>query len=241
MTRRLIAIAAAALAATACNVGGNAEERDVGSTVSRTYQLGAFDKIEVAGPYQVTVTTGGAPGASATGGDKLLDETEVIVEGDTLKIRPKKKNGIRWNWGKQGKAQFTVTTTMLRGAGIAGSGGISVDKVVGDFKGEVAGSSNLQLAAVNGGAVEFAIAGSGKVGAAGKAASTKVEIAGSGDVDASGLAAKTADVSIAGSGNVRANASDTAKVEIVGSGNVTISGGAKCSIDKAGSGNVTCG
>jgi len=241
MTRRLIAIVAAALAVTACNVGADAEERDVGSTVSRTYQLGAFDKIEVAGPYQVTVTTGGAPGASATGGDKLLDETEVVVDGNTLKIRPKKKNGIRWNWGKQGKAQFTVTTALLHGAGIAGSGRIAVDKVDGDFKGEVAGSGNLQLAAVNGGAVEFAIAGSGKVGAAGKAASTKVEIAGSGDVDASGLAAKTADVSIAGSGNVRAHASDTAKVEIVGSGNVTISGGAKCSIDKAGSGNVTCG
>jgi len=209
--------------------------------VSRNYQLGAFDRIAVSGPYDVKVTTGGAPGASATGGDKLLDETEVIVEGDTLKIRPKKKNVIRWSWGKRGKAQFTVTTAMLHGAVIAGSGGISVDKVVGDFKGEVAGSGNLALAAVKGGVIDFAIGGSGKIGAAGKAASTKVEIAGSGDVDASGLAAKTADVSIAGSGNVRAHASDTAKVEIMGSGNVTISGGAKCSIDKAGSGNVTCG
>ena len=238
---RSLTIAAVALAASACNVGANAENRDPGSSVTRTFQLGAFDKIAVAGPYEVKVTTGGAPGASATGGSNLLDETEVVVEGDTLKIRPKKKNGIRWSWGKRGKAEFTVTTAMLHGAEIAGSGGISVDKVDGDFKGEVAGSGNLKLAAVNGGAVEIAIAGSGKVAAAGKSASTKIEIAGSGDVDASGLAAKTADVSIAGSGNVRAQASDTATVEIMGSGDVTISGGAKCEIDKAGSGNVTCG
>ena len=238
---RNVTIAAAALAASACNLGANAEERDPGSSVSRTYQIGAFDRIEVAGPYDVKVATGGSPGASATGGEKLLDETEVVVEGNVLKIRAKKKNGIRWNWGKRGKAEFTVTTAMLRGAGIAGSGGIAVDKVDGDFKGDVAGSGNLQLAAVNGGAVSLEIAGSGKISAAGKARSTSIEIAGSGDVDASALVASTADVSIAGSGNVRANASDTADVSIAGSGNVNISGGAKCSVDKAGSGNVTCG
>ena len=238
---RTITIAAVALAASACHVGAEAEERDPGSSVTRNYQLGAFDKIEVAGPYAVKVTTGGAPGASATGGDKLLDETEVIVEGNVLKIRPKKKNGFRWSWGKRGKAEFTVTTAMLHGAEIAGSGGVSVDKVDGDFKGEVAGSGNLSLAAVNGGAVELEIAGSGKITAAGTAQSTKVEIAGSGDVDASGLAAKNADVSIAGSGNVQANASDSAKVDIAGSGNVTVTGGAKCDVSKAGSGNVTCG
>lgn len=238
---RTISIATAALAASACNFGAKAEERDPGSSVSRTYQIGAFDRIEVAGPYDVKVATGGAPGARATGGDKLLDETEVVVEGNVLKIRAKKNNGIRWNWGRKGKAEFTVTTAMLHGAGIAGSGGIAVDKVDGDFKGEVAGSGNLQLAAVNGGAVSLEIAGSGKISAAGKARSTSIEIAGSGDVDASALAASTAEVSIAGSGNVRANASDTADVSIAGSGNVAISGGAKCSVDKAGSGNVTCG
>ena len=238
---RTITIAAVALAASACHVGAEAEERDPGSSVTRNYQLGAFDKIEVAGPYAVKVTTGGAPGASATGGDKLLDETEVIVEGNVLKIRPKKKNGFRWSWGKRGKAEFTVTTAMLHGAGIAGSGGVTVDKVDGDFKGEIAGSGNLQLAAVNGGAVSFEIAGSGKVAATGKAQSTSIEIAGSGNIDASRLAARTADVSIAGSGNVKASASDTAKVEIVGSGNVAITGGAKCVIDKVGAGNVTCG
>ncbi|MCY7280688.1 MAG: DUF2807 domain-containing protein [Sphingomonas bacterium] len=238
---RIIAIAAAALAATACNVGAKAEERDPGSSVSRTYQLGAFDKIEVAGPYEVKVTTGGAPGASATGGDKLLDETEVVVDGDTLKIRPKKKNGIRFTWGKTGKAQFVVTTAMLHGAMIAGSGGISVDKVDGDFKGAIGGSGDLALAAVKGGAIDFVIGGSGTITAAGTAQSTNIKIGGSGKVDASALAAKTTSVAIGGHGNVKANASDNATVKIAGSGDVTVTGGAKCNVSKAGSGNVTCG
>lgn len=238
---RTFAAAAAALAATACHVGADAETRDPGSTVSRSYSLGAFDRIEVSGPYDVTITTGGAPSASATGGDKLLDATEVFVEGNVLKIRPKKKNGMRWSWGKKGKAQFNVSTAVLHGAGIAGSGKIAVDKVIGDFNGDVAGSGDLRLASVNGGAVALEIAGSGRIAAAGKAQSTRVDIAGSGNVDAAGLAAKTADVSIAGSGNVKINASESADVDIAGSGNVAVTGGAKCSVSKAGVGNVTCG
>lgn len=237
---RFIAIAATAVALSACHFGDRDEHRDAGTTVTRTYQVGAFDKIEVAGPYEVIVTTGGKPGVSATGGEKLLEDTEVVINGSTLKIRPKHHKGINLFWGSKGKAQFTVTTAMINAVEIAGSGGVTVDKVVGDFKGEVAGSGRMKLAAVNGGAMDFSIAGSGSISAAGKAASTSVEIAGSGDFDSSGLAANDADVSIAGSGNVRANASRTANVEIMGSGNVTITGGAKCEIDKAGSGNVNC-
>ena len=240
MIRSFTTATAAALALSACQFGARAESKDPGPETKRTYQVAAFDMIEVAGPYEVKVQTGGAAGVSAVGGQNLLDETEVVVDGSTLRIRPKKHNGVRWSWGKRGKAEFTVTTAMLRGAAIAGSGGISVDKVEGDFKGEVAGSGDLQLSAVKGGAVEFSIAGSGDVKAAGTAVSTKIGIAGSGDVDAAALAAKTASVSIAGSGNVRANATDTAKVEIVGSGDVEVLGGAKCSVSKAGSGNVRC-
>ena len=237
---RLIAIAAAALAASACNADAKAEERDPGSSVSRTYQVAAFDRIEVSGPYDVIVKTGGAPGAKANGGGKLLDETEVVVEGNVLKIRPKKKVGISVNWGKRGSAKFAVTTAMLKGAAIGGSGGISIDKVTGDFKGTIGGSGDLAVAAITGGAVNLSIGGSGSITAAGTAQSTALKIGGSGDIDASGLAAKTASVAIAGSGSARANASETAKVSIAGAGDVAITGGAKCSISKVGAGDVSC-
>ena len=239
MAIRFVSIAAAALLASACHFSGKAEDREAGPEVSRNYQVGAFDKIAVAGPYEVNVVTGGQPGVSAKGGENLLAETDVIVEGDTLKIMPKKHKGIRWNWNR-GKAVFTVNAAALRGAAIAGSGGITVDKVAGDFDGDVAGSGDLRLASVAGGKIKLAIAGSGDVSAAGKADSVNLSIAGSGDINAGGLAAQTADVSIAGSGNIAANASGTADVSIMGSGDVDISGGAKCTVSKHGSGDVRC-
>ena len=239
MNRRIVSATIVALLAGACHVGSKAEDREAGPEVSRNYQVGGFDKLAVSGPYEVNVVTGGAAGISAKGGSNLLDETEVVVENGTLKIRPKKRNGIHFNW-HEGKAVFTVNAAALHGAAIAGSGGINVDKVAGDFDGEVAGSGDLKLASVAGGKVKLSIAGSGGVDAAGKAESVDLSIAGSGDIRAGGLASRSADVSIAGSGNVAAHASETADVSIMGSGDVEISGGAKCSVSKAGSGNVRC-
>lgn len=240
MSIRFVSLAAVGLLATACHVGAGAEERDPGPDVSRSYQVGSFDKLAVAGPYEVNVVTGGPVGVTAKGGSHLLEETEVIVEGDTLRIQPKKKKGVRWSW-RDGKAVFTVNAAALHGVSMAGSGGVKVDKVAGDFDGEVAGSGELTVGQINGGRVRFDIAGSGGVEAAGKAETVDISIAGSGDVKLGGLAARSADVSIAGSGNIRANASETANVSIMGSGDVDISGGAKCKVSKAGSGNVRCG
>ena len=63
---RLIALTASAIALGACNLSaGQAQDRDAGAQTQRDYQVGAFSKIEVAGPYDVTVTTGAAPAVSA--------------------------------------------------------------------------------------------------------------------------------------------------------------------------------
>ncbi|MBA3667609.1 MAG: DUF2807 domain-containing protein [Sphingomonas sp.] len=240
MTYRSVTLAAAALALGACNFSAGADDRDPGPQVSRNYQVSAFDRIAVAGPYEIQVVTGGQPGVSAKGGASLLDETEVVVEDGALKIMPKKRKGFHWGWSHRGKATFIVNAATLRAAAIAGSGGIAVDKVAGDFEGEVAGSGDLRLASVAGGKIKLSIAGSGDVSAAGKADAVDLSIAGSGDIDAKGLATRAADLSIAGSGNISAHATDTAAVSIMGSGDVEVTGGAKCTVSKNGSGEVRC-
>ena len=232
-------LSTAALTLAACHVGGHTESRDAGPQTTREYSVGQFDRIEVAGPYDVAVTTGGATRVAGSGGANLLEETDVLVEDGALVIRPKKHKGVRFNWN-HGKANFAVNVEALRGASIAGSGDVSIDKVSGDFESSVAGSGSIGVAAMSGGKSKVEIAGSGEVTASGAVDALDVSIAGSGDVNLGGLTAKTADISIAGSGNVRANATETADVSIMGSGDVDLGGGAKCKISKAGSGNVTC-
>jgi hypothetical protein len=234
---------AALLGATAlagCHV--NAQESG-GATVSKNYQIGNFQEIEVAGPYEVEVRTGANPSVSARGSEKLLERTVVEIRGDKLVIHPENNHSFfNFGWGHHGKASFTVTVPQLSAATIAGSGDIRVDKVQGNsFEGTVAGSGGIQVNSLNVQDLKFAIAGSGGVKAdSGKAQSAKYDIAGSGDVDAGGIQTQTLKVSIAGSGDVKAHATGTADVSIMGAGDVDVSGGAKCTVSKSGSGDVRC-
>src|SRR5215212_5020659 len=84
------ALIAASAATSAC---GQTRAEEGGPTVSRNYQVGNFQEIEVAGPYDVEVRTGSNPTVSARGSEKLLERTVVEVRGDKLIIRPQREKG----------------------------------------------------------------------------------------------------------------------------------------------------
>jgi hypothetical protein len=234
------ALIAASAATSAC---GQQRHEDAGPTVSRNYQVGAFQQIEVAGPYAVQVHTGANPGVSAQGPQKLLERTVVEVKGDKLVIHPQRHNGwFSFDFSSDRGAKFDVTVPQLSGATIAGSGDIEVDNVRGDrFDGDVAGSGGLKLDNVAVKALDLSISGSGDLEArAGSAQSANYQIAGSGGLDAGHVAAQQLKVSIMGSGDVRAHATGTADVSIMGSGDVDVTGGAKCTVHRTGSGDVNC-
>jgi hypothetical protein len=235
-------IAAAVIAASATTAACGVHARDAGPTISRNYNVGNFQEIEVAGPYDVEVRTGGKPGVSARGSEKLLERMAVEVEGDKLVIRPERSHGWFGGWSSRGNASFVVTVPQLQGATIAGSGDIRVDNVQGPrFEGEVTGSGNLNVNAMDVQQLKLGIAGSGAVKAgSGRAQAAEYNIGGSGDIDAGAIAASQLKVSIAGSGGVHAHSSGKADVSIMGSGDVDITGGAKCNVSKMGSGNVRC-
>jgi hypothetical protein len=237
----LFATAALAFGLAACS---HERAEDGGPATARNFTVPSFDKIEVAGPYSVEVTTGGQPRVTAQGPAGIVNKMVVEVEGDTLKIHPEKRSGSMFGWGSSGShgnARVAVSVPMLTAAAIGGSGEIAVNRIATqDFHGAVAGSGGLRLPQVEVQSLALEIAGSGGVTAAGRAGDAKYHIAGSGDINAERLAVQQAHLEIAGSGNIQANASSSAKVEIAGSGNVRVTGGAKCTIDKAGSGDVQC-
>ncbi len=240
MRGSLTALIAASAALGGCHV--HADEGG-GANVSRTYSVGNFQKIEVAGPYDVEVRTGSKPGVAAQGSERLLERTLVEVQGDKLVIHAERRHS--WfgvGWGGHGKAHFTITVPQLSGADIAGSGDMKIDKVAAQsFDGTVAGSGRLDVAAMDVQQLKLSIAGSGGMTAgSGKAQSAQYEIAGSGDLDAGAVTAQQIKVSIAGSGGVKAHSNGTADVSIVGSGDVDVSGGAKCTVSKTGSGSIRC-
>ena len=237
-------IAAALIAASAATAACNQHRMESGGpTVSRNYEVGNFQQIEVGGPYEVQVTTGANASVSARGPQNLLAHTIVEVKDGKLQIRPEHRGGMfRFGNSTNGTARFTVTVPQLSGADIAGSGDLSIDHVRGDsFEGNVAGSGGLQLGSVDVKTLHLSIGGSGNLKAAsGSAQSAEYSIGGSGDIDAGGVTAQQAKASIAGSGSITARATATADVNIMGSGDVAVTGGAKCNVSKMGSGSANC-
>jgi hypothetical protein len=242
MRMSLALVVAGTAALGACN---HAEIEGGGPTVSRNYQVGNFQQVELAGQYDVEIRTGAPVSVSAQGPQKTIERLEVEVHGDRLTIHPKNEGGwfhFGHRYSSRDSVHVVVTVPTLTGATLAGSGVINIDKLQGgDFEGTVAGSGQLNLTNVDVQSLKLEIAGSGSAKAGqGKAQSAKFDIAGSGSVEAGAVQTQDLKVSIAGSGGVNAHASGTADVDIMGSGDVNIAGGAKCKISKAGSGNVRC-
>jgi len=237
----ILGMATAVMAAAGCARDRGGES--AGPATTRNFQVAGFERLEVGGPYEVTVTTGSAPSVRASGGERAIERMIVEVENGTLKIYSKKRNGMNFGWSSGNHTiKLAVTVPRLTVAQIAGSGSISVDKVAGDtFDAGVAGSGELRLGQVNVKRLKAGIAGSGEINAGqGRASVVEYDIAGSGDIDAGALVAEVAALSIAGSGEISANATGTASVDIAGSGDVRMIGGAKCTVSKAGSGDVHC-
>lgn len=239
---RIAMVAALALLAGCGMVHGQADAG--GSTAStRSFAATGFDRVALRGSDNVVVRVGAAESVTASGPQDELEKLTIVVKDGELRIGRERKDGWNMGWSSGGeRVVVTVTLPRLRGASVAGSGDMQVDRVqTTSFDGAIAGSGNLRIAQLTADAASLDIAGSGDAFLAGRATSLNVSIAGSGNLDANGLKADRAKISIAGSGDVSAQVASEADVSILGSGDVRIAGTPRCRVSKKGSGDVTCG
>lgn len=236
---RQVALGMAAAAALLAGCG--AVYAGQGNDGTRSFAARGFDRVSLRGSDNVVVRVGGAESVTATGPKDVLDKLDVAVVNGELRIGREKKSG--WGWSSErGDTVVTVTLPRLRGASVAGSGDMKVDRVeTASFDGSIAGSGNLSIGTLRADAAALRIAGSGDAQIAGQARSLDVSIAGSGSLSAATLRSERAKISIAGSGDVSAAVSGEADISIIGSGDVNIAGKARCRISKMGSGDVRCG
>lgn len=233
------ALAAMLLPLVACNAGEDDTPgiQPSGSGGERTFAASGFSAVELAGPDDVEVQVGGNYGVSASGDADVLGRLKIERRGDTLYIG--RRRGIDLGGGD---VKVRVTLPAIRVASIAGSGDIAIDRVGGGaFKGSISGSGNLTIGDLRATATEFSIAGSGNIAASGETQRLGVRIAGSGDIDAARLRAGAADISIAGSGGVKAAVDGQANVNLMGSGDVDLGPDARCTTKSMGAGTVRCG
>lgn len=236
---RTILIVATALLASAC---GSAHG-DAGPQATRQFAAAGFSQVALKGSDNVIVKIGPQFSVSASGQQSVLDQLDIHVDGDTLKVSRKAREGwhIAWSRGGYRGAIITVTMPAISAATLAGSGDMTVNAAdAASFNASLTGSGDLAILKAKLGNLSVDMAGSGDVKLDGTAQQAKITLAGSGNVAATGLNSVDADVSLAGSGDVNLRATGQVKISLMGSGDIVIAGTNRCAISKMGSGDARC-
>jgi hypothetical protein len=207
---------------------------------SRDVPVGAFQRLEVSGPFKVGVVVQDGPAhVSLTGPSALLADTIAKVDGDTLSIRF--REGAAWSWNPGSGVNIVVSAPSLVSARVRGAAEVEVSQAHGEtFSASTEGSGSIALRGFQARQVKFATGGSGGITAEGKAADASYAVSGSGSIDAKRLRVTRASIAVGGSGSVSADVSRTADVSVVGSGRVEVVGVATCIWKRATGPQVEC-
>jgi hypothetical protein len=208
----------------------------------RNYSVTDFDRIRIDGPYAVTLRTGPASSAAATGDMRAIDRLSVTVQGRTLIVRTDSSAWGGWKGESPGRVALSVTTPALTSAILGGAGALAIDRAKAmRFELGLSGSGSIAIAALAADRLALTLVGNGKVTVAGSVAQTRATLQGGGTIEAGKLASDDLELGVSGTGDARFAAKRSAKVTAAGSGTVTVTGNAACTVNSAGSGEVRCG
>ncbi|HEX8668349.1 MAG TPA: head GIN domain-containing protein [Allosphingosinicella sp.] len=232
---RILAAALALAAATAATAAP-------AEAAERTYSVTDFDRVQVEGPFQVTLATGRPSTARAIGTADAIARVAVEVQGRTLRIR---RNRSGWG-GYPGDAvapvRIEVAARSLRAAAVTGSGSLAIDRASGlRVDVSVSGSGSLAIGSVEADTLIVGLLGSGTITAGGKAKTLRATVQGSGDFDGRGLRGDDLQLTADTAGTVAVGAVRTAKVNAAGAGEVEILGNPACTLSGPAAASVRCG
>lgn len=206
------------------------------NTVTKTRHVDDYDKIAVAGSFDIKLVAGTEGDIIITMDENLLEYLVTEVEGDKLKIRWEKGVNVYSNH----KMLITIPFKDIDAVSLSGSGDIKNEDLIkaDNFRTSLSGSGDIKLM-VDTNSLASAISGSGDISIKGNTNKLDCSIAGSGDFDGFKLTANDVSIKISGSGDADVKASENLKVSIAGSGDVTYIGNPRQNVKISGSGSVS--
>lgn len=207
---------------------------------TRNFGVTSFTKVRVEGPFRVTLMTGVAPFAKASGSATALDRVDVAVQGETLVVKSATSSWGGYPGRDPGPVEISVGTHDLSNAWLNGAGTLTIDRVRGlSFALSVQGSGRAEIPSVEGDQMNISLVGSGSAKLAGKTKKLTALVRGIADLDATGLAANDAAIGAEGAATIAANVSGDAKVDASGPATIRLSGRPTCTLKVVGSTSVS--
>lgn len=215
-------------------IKGNGNEQTI------TRSVGNYDKVNVAGSFDVFLVAGDEGEITIQAEENLMEYIVTETEGNALKIKIEK--GYNLEPSRRMDIVITVPFEDISEVSLAGSGDVSNKDLITakSFECALAGSGDMVLE-IEADKIEASVAGSGDLTLRGKADKLEARIAGSGDIHGEGMKAKNVDASVAGSGDMDLRCDGgTLTARVSGSGDIQYSGKAsKEDFKVSGSGSIS--
>lgn len=206
---------------------------------TRNFGITSFSKIRVEGPYKVSLATGVAPFAKASGAPAALDRVAVEVQGDTLIVHANPSWG-GYPGSDPGPVEVSLGTHDLTKATLFGAGLLSIDRVKGlSFALSVQGSGASEIGDATADQLNVTLEGTASAKLAGHAGKLTALVRGTSSLDAKDLSTPNAAISADGTATVDANVTDTAHVDGWGTATIRLTGGPACAVKVNGSTSVS--
>lgn len=213
------------------------------SAAQRKYGTVSFERIELVGNFNASITVTTGAGVIADGDTEALERLDVVVNNGTLTIREKRLSNER---GASTRASrpvvLTIRATGLKQVGLAGNGRVSVaglrEQSAALF---LRGNGEITASGINVSSASAMIDGAGRIVMSGRAQSLNAALTGAASLDAAALVTRDLDVNAQGTGRGSFNATRRASVTATGLGVIDVAGTAACSVKNTGNGEVYCG
>ncbi|KQW87288.1 hypothetical protein ASC94_28235 [Massilia sp. Root418] len=216
-------------------LGGGERVQGSGKITRQTRDVGHFSGLALALPGDAEVRLGNTDSIIVETDDNLQALVETVVENETLRVRPVKRN-MRLDTRNM---KIIVQAKSLERISVGGSGTVDAENLKGaNLTFDVGGSGSINVRGMESESVSVALGGSGSLKASGNTERLKVSIGGSGKVNIGQLAARDASVSIGGSGQATVWAKQSLNLSVAGSGDVGYYGDPQISKSIMGSGSV---
>lgn len=211
------------------------------TAATRNFGITSFTRIRVDGPFKVTLATGVAPFARATGGSQAaLDRVAIDVNGDTLVVHSDQSSWGGYPGKDTGPVEIAVGTHDLTNAWLNGAGSLSIDRVKGlSFALSVQGSGLAEIGDVAADQMNLSLVGSANARLAGQARKLTALVRGISTLDAAKLASHDASIGAEGAATIDANISGDATVNATGNATIRLTGHPACTLKVAGSTSVS--
>lgn len=232
-----------------------------GNLVTENIAISDFERISLSGSRMVVnyVQSADQPSLTVTTDKNIFDLYEFAVESDKLVIKPKSND----KWVRFMPTEFTITANssaiseVIAGGEarfnanspiesdnltikFSGSGFANMPELVrvNSLRTDISGSGKIDAANLCVGEFKGNISGSGTLILGGEADQVDLSISGSGTVRAFELQSKTLGCSISGSGDIQMSVSEKIKARISGSGKIRYKGNPEIEKSVSGSGSV---